>query len=284
MAAPNAQIGQGGRSPNRKRNTANNMITDRNLYTGIGAGGQAGGAPRLPSGLTGGDLPALDPSMVANYYGQVQTLQSQLAQNLAALRSQRVGMRGDARVARADAKASGVMGMSETVNNAMERGMLGSSGELSQRAGVRADTAGAIADVNRQLYQGIAESRIAGSQAQLAFQQGVQGIEAQAIASRMQLAQQEEQNRLAIQVARMQAAATDRQTDAQMKAARRELIVARQTAQGMETAANNPYAQYVGTPWYDALVRAGMAPPAPGTQMVNGIKRPTTTGVSSYGG
>jgi hypothetical protein len=196
--------------------------------------------------------------MVANYYGQVQTLQSQLSQQLAALRTQRVGMRGDARVARSDVRAEGQAAMSEAIGGAMDRGILGSSGELEKRAAVRGDIAGGIADVNRGLYQAMAESRIQGTQAQLAYQQGVQGIEAQAIASRMQLAQQEEANRLQIQIAQMQAQASAAQTAATNRMANYELMSARQAAQAARQMANNPMAMYENNPQlYNWLVQNG---------------------------
>jgi len=240
MPLPSGEMGQGG-APKRKRNTQANSISK-----GGGSGFQFDF-----SSLTGGDLPALDPAAIANYYGQIQTMQAQLANTLAGLRQQRVGLRGEAGVARQDVKAEGRAAMTETVNTGLERGMSGGSADLAGRAGVRADVAGGIADVNRSLYNQLAESRMQGTAAALGFDQASQQLEMSAIAQRMSLAQQQEANQIAIRTAKMQASATAQSTAAQMAMAQKQLRIERQTAKGMKAQANDPtaiWAQFGLTP------------------------------------
>lgn len=221
------KLGQG-----RKRNTMNNKASKQNMFTYDAAG------------ISGGGLPTLDPSAAANYYGQIQTLQSSLQAQLASLKQQRIGLRGDASVARADARQQGRAALVETVNNSLERGMLGGTADLKARTQVKAATAGAVTDVNRQLYDQLAQNRLAGTQAALQTEQAIQGVEANAIAQRMNLAAQEKSNAIAIQAAQMQAAASAASTEAQMAMARKELRIQRQTALGYEAMANNPMSIY----------------------------------------
>ncbi|HEX9899738.1 MAG TPA: hypothetical protein VGC81_10955 [Candidatus Methylomirabilis sp.] len=234
MANPSQQVGQGAPSrlgAGRKRNTMNNKMSKQGLGD-------------LGSAVSGGDLPLLDPSAVASYYGQLQTLQSQLSTQLAGLRQQRVGFKGEARVARSDIRQQGQEALSGVVGSAIERGVLGSSAELEQRAETRAATSSGLADVNRQLYDALAESRLQAEQARLGFTQGTQQLAAGAIASRMQMAAQEKQNQISIRIARMQAAAQATTDAAQMDMARKQLRIARQEKQGLKALADNPYNPY----------------------------------------
>jgi hypothetical protein len=223
-----AQMGQGGNrgGENRKRNTSTNLASKQS-FPGTSA-----------KGISGGGLPTLDPSATANYYSQLQTLQTQLSTQLAALRQQRVGFRGESQVARADIRAQGVAAMSENVNASLERGMLGSSSDLAGRASVRAAVSSGITDVNRQLFQQLADSRIAAQQSALGYEQGVQQVESAAIAQRMQLAAQQQQNQLQIQLAQMQAEAQDVANAAQLQMSQKQLRIARQQAQALQALAN----------------------------------------------
>jgi len=231
MVMPKGQLGQGN-APGRKRNTMNNMSSKQNI-------------PLIkPEGISGGNLPTLDPAATANYYGQLQTLQSQLYNTLAGLRQQRVGLRGDAKVMRQDLRQQGIGQMSESVNASLERGMLGSSSDLSSRAGIKADVVSGVTDVNRQLYDQLAENRLEGSAASLQYEQGVQGVESQAIAQRMTLQQQEEQNQLQMKIARMQAHASEISNDAQMEMALKQLRAQRQQNKALRQMANHPVNPY----------------------------------------
>lgn len=245
------QLGQGGLrgGENRKRNTMTNMMSKQ-------------GFPKMnPQGISGGGLPTLDPSATANYYGQLQTLQSQLMTTIAGLRAERKSFRGAAQVARKDVRQEAFGAMNETVNASLERGMLGSSNDLSNRIGVKAAMSSGITDVNRQLFEQLAQNRINEQQAALSYEQGVQQVEAQAISQRMNLAAQELQNKLAIQVAQMQAAAAQTSSDAQMAMAQSQLKASRQQAQALRDWANNWQNPYVKEQPSIFTTGSGLRPP-----------------------
>ena len=199
------------------------------------------------AGLSGGNLPALDPSAVANYYAQLQTLQSQLTNQLAALKSQRVGLKGEASVAVADTRQQGQQAITEAISSSMDRGVLGSSADVEQRIKGQAAIKSGVTDIHRSLYDTLAQNRLQGAGAALSFEQGAQGIASQAIASRMSLQAQELQNALAIRIANQQAAASAASTAAEMSMANAQLELARTQAQNNQIMANNPQTslQYV---------------------------------------
>lgn len=231
-----AQVGQGAPTrlgAGRKRNTSTNMGSKQS------AGSIFGGAAATEA-VSGGDLPTLDPSAVSNYYGQLQTLQSTLMNTIAQLRNQRVGMRGEARVQRADIKQQGQAAIAAGINEDLDRGMLGSSADYKKRIEGRAAIAGGIADVNRGLHDALAESRFQAAAARLSATQGAQALASGAISSRMGLAAQEQQNQIAIQIAQMQARAARISSNAQMSLAEKQLRADRQTAQALRDLANNP--------------------------------------------
>lgn len=213
---------------NRKRNTSNNGMSKQDMY-----------ATDL-SGLNAGGLPALDPAMVANYYGQIQTFQSQLSNTLAELKAQRVGYKGEAKVSRADARQEGQAALSEGINASLERGMLGGSADVEGRIGTRANTKSGIADINRQLWDALAQNRMQGTDAALQYQQGVQGVTNQALAARMQLQAEEKQNALQIQIAQMNAHAADIQNAASLRMAGAQLSSSEDIAKALHALANNP--------------------------------------------
>jgi len=235
---PSAQVGQGS-NPNRKRNTANNISSKQNM-PGIDF-----------AGISGGGLPTLDPSATSNYYSQIQTLQSSLANTLSQLRTQRVGLRGDAKVARVDTRMQGQAALGESVGGSLERGMVGSSADLSSRAGIHAGIVSGIAGVNRDLYNQLAQNTLQGTQAGLAAQQGVQQIEATAIAQRMQIQQTEAANAIQIRAAQMQANAQAIQNAAQLEMAQKQLRIERQQEKAFKKMANNyvsPFPSTTSTP------------------------------------
>lgn len=235
MPAPNAQVGQG--SSGRKRNTANN-----NNYNQMAQGALSDAM----ANIGGGNLPALDPAAVANYYAQLQTLQSTLTNTLAGLKAQRKGYRGEAMAQKADVRSQGRDAIVEGINASLERGMLGSSADTEGRVeGVAAIQTG-VTDVNRQLYDALAQNRIQGSAAVLGFEQGAQGLAGQAIGQRMELQAQELQNALAIQAANMQARASQIQSNATIYAAQMAAQTARDIAQGQKALADN----WTPATWY----------------------------------
>lgn len=223
----NAQNGQG-----RKRNTANNLSTKQQQnFQGV--------LQASMSQITGGNLPALDPAAVANYYSQLQTLQSQLTNTLAGLKAERKGYRGEAMSQKADVRAEGRTAVVEGINASLERGMLGSSADTEQRINSIATMKSGVTDVNRQLYDALAQNRMQVTGAALSAEQGVQALTGTAISQRMDLQAQELQNALAIQTAQMQAQASQIQSNATIYAAQQGLRSARITAQGIKAAALN---------------------------------------------
>lgn len=216
----NAQPAQGG-SPGRKRNTATNTYSKSDFM---------GGLSQASSSISGGGLPTLDPAAIANYYAQLDTLQASLTNQLAGLRSQRVGLRGEASAQKSDVRQQGQAALTEGINSALERGMLGSTSDVEGRIGTRAATQTGVADVNRQLYDALAQNRIEASGAVLTAQQGAQQIASTAIAQRMQLQAEERANALQIQIANMQAEASRISTAAEMAMANKQLQVARDEA------------------------------------------------------
>lgn len=221
-------VGQG--SAGRKRNTANN-----NNY---------GAIPDLSAiaqqGLTGGGLPTLDPSMVANYYGQLQTLQSQLTNQLAGLRAERHGLRGEASAQKSDVRSAGVATAVEGINDALSRGMVGSSADVEGRVGARVDTMKGVTDVNRQLFTALAANRLEGAGDVLTAEQGAQQIAAGALSQRMDLRAQEQQNALQMQIAQMQIRASNINNAAQMAMAQKGLNMQADQLKFERHMANNP--------------------------------------------
>jgi hypothetical protein len=199
--------------------------------------------------ISGGDLPALDPSAVANYYGQLQTLQSTLMNSLASLRAERVGFRGEANVQRADVKQQGIQAIAEGVGQSMDRGTFGSSADYKQRIQGQAAIASGIADVNRNLHNQLSQNRYTAAGARLTAEQQAQQLAAGAISQRMSQQAQEAQNQIAIRSAMMQARASRLSSAAETRLANYQLQGDQQTAAALKQLANNPYA----SPWAQQL-------------------------------
>lgn len=99
----------------------------------------AGKKPPAPSWLGGPPTPALaSPSSQLGYASQTAGLQTQYAGALALQKAQIAKARSDAILARQAAKSTAVTNMAGTVNGALDRGLLGSSIDLSGRADVLA--------------------------------------------------------------------------------------------------------------------------------------------------
>lgn len=142
-------------------------------------------------------LPAMSPDATANYYAQLATLGASLQTTLAASRAKRIGLKADARVARADAKGEAIDAMGATVNNAIERNSVGASYDVAARVGVRADLANAKAQIGNDTRAGLAESRLADQAAGLDYQLAGQQLEGARIADiQNQLADQLANNTL----------------------------------------------------------------------------------------
>jgi hypothetical protein len=123
-------------------------------------------------------LPAMTPESTAAYYARLATLDAQLGTDLAALRAQRVGLKADARVARADVRAGAIEGMAGQVNSALETNTFGSSMDVAGRVGVRATAAREKAQVGADLREGLAMNRIQEQQTALGYQLAGQELEA----------------------------------------------------------------------------------------------------------
>jgi len=178
----------------RKRNTFANLLSKTNFAPGGSnlfgsSGGGTGGAQ------SEGALPALSPESTANYYAQLSALQAQYSQTIADLRRQRVGIRAGFQESRAGLKAQTMTGVRDVQQSAVERGVLGGSGELAQRAEVRGAGTAAIAAERRGMLEGLADTRSAQQRAALGLFQGQTALESQALAERQNLlAQQLQQN------------------------------------------------------------------------------------------
>jgi hypothetical protein len=127
-------------------------------------------------------LPALSPESTANYYAQLGNLYSSLQLQLAASKQARVGIKADARVGMADARATAIGEMAGAVNSGLDRGILNSSIDLEARSGVRAAHAGAKAQIQADKREGLAATRLADQGAALDYQAGSLALEGQRIA------------------------------------------------------------------------------------------------------
>lgn len=171
------KVGDGG----RKRNTAANILSKNKVdYT------NPGGASALPS---------LSPAQTSNYYSQLSGLYAGYQQQLSALKLQRVGARADFRAMRAQTRSEMIGGLAGTENANIERGVLGSSADLQQRAGVRGEAAAQIQAGKQAKQMSIASSRLDEGQAGIDYFMGVQNLESQKLAQQQEtLAQQLQQN------------------------------------------------------------------------------------------
>lgn len=169
----------------RMRNTLANLQSHNKTTVG-GPNGPTSGASALPS---------LSPEQTAAYYSQMQAAYLEYENQRAQLKQQRVGLRAGLRENVAAIQSQKVAGLSGVENDAIERGVLGSSAELANRAGVRGEAAGAIAGAKREMRMGLAETRLGDQQAAIGLYSNVAQLESQKVAAQSQLlADQLEQN------------------------------------------------------------------------------------------
>ena len=171
------KVGEGG----RMRNTFANVLSKNKVdYQ------NPGGASALPS---------LDPASTANYYSQLAGLYAGYQNQLIALKQQRIGARADFQMAKAQVNAQKIGDLASVENQAVERGVLGSSADLQQRGAVRGAAEAGIQAAKQERMMTVAGTRIAGQQAGIDYFMGVQGLEAQKLAQQQDLlAQQLQQN------------------------------------------------------------------------------------------
>lgn len=156
----------------RKRNTLANILSKYKVdYQ------NPGGAAALP---------ALSPADTAQYYAQLSGLAAQYQQQQADLRAQRVGLRAGFRTARAGIRLEEKFGLGRAESQALERGGVGSSVDVAGRARVRAEAVGAVAGAKEQMFQSLAQNRIAEQRAGLGFFQASQQLEANRLAAQQQ--------------------------------------------------------------------------------------------------
>ncbi len=173
-----------GTTGGRMRNTAANLYS-KNTIDYNNPGGAAA-------------LPATTPEQTANYYGQLGTLYSQYQNQLTSLKQQRVGIRAGVQQAVAGIQAQKISGLADQENAATESGLLGSSADLTHRAGVRAGAAQQIQATKQTALQGIAQTRLDAQTAALGYNQGVQGLQAQQLAQQQQALAMQLQNNLIV--------------------------------------------------------------------------------------
>lgn len=99
--------------------------------------------------------PLLSPTQTTAATGQLSALQMTLAQRLAAIQAQQGLIRGQFKMDRAAVKAGKVEGMANTVNDALERGIVGSSIDAAGRVGVEADAAAGLQTALNAKVQGM---------------------------------------------------------------------------------------------------------------------------------
>lgn len=186
MAGP--QLPGLGKTGGRLRNTLANLQSHNKTVVG-GPNGPTSAAHAAPQ---------LSPGETAAYYAQMQGLYQQYELQRAQLKQQRVGLRAGLREQVAGIRAEKVAALSGVENEAIERGVLGSSAELANRAGVRGEAAGAIAGAKRDMRMGLAESRLGDQQAAIGLYQGLSQLEAEKAARQQDLLAQQLQNNLII--------------------------------------------------------------------------------------
>jgi hypothetical protein len=101
----------------------------------------------------GGYQAPISSASAVGYGDQLAQARYGYLQQLAALKQQRAQAGVTARIGRADARSAAVSGMAGAVGSALDRGVVGSSADLSGRAGVLADRQRALAEIEAQRAQ-----------------------------------------------------------------------------------------------------------------------------------
>jgi hypothetical protein len=137
--------------------------------------------------------PLLNPSFYAGYAQQVAGLQQNLAAAMALKRAQIQQARGTATQARFAAREQAVQDTAAAVNAALDRGILGSSIDMSNRAAVLAQLAANKAAIAADRGQAIAQAKLQGMQAIGEYYLGLGNLAAQQAAQQAELAVQQYQ-------------------------------------------------------------------------------------------
>ena len=99
--------------------------------------------------------PPVSPSSAVAYGQQLAQAANTLYARLAALRAQKGLIQGQFRVDRAQARANAIANMASTVNQALDRGIVGSSIDLAARSGVLAQRSAEVQAALQARLQGL---------------------------------------------------------------------------------------------------------------------------------
>lgn len=145
---------------------------------------------RAPSSAANVPPPPVSPSSAAAYGAQAAGLQLTLGAKLASLRAQRGILQGQFRMDKAQAKAAEIQGVTAAEGQAIDRGILGSSADLSARAGVKAQRAADVNAAIQQKVQGLLGIKLERINAANEFYTGMFDIQARKAAEQAELANQ----------------------------------------------------------------------------------------------
>lgn len=179
VAAPNRPAS--GRNPGHTRNAGTNQRSGNN-----------GALPTTQPAATA----VLPPGQSAAFTQQLAALQSQYSQQLAAIKMQGGDIRAQRVSAFADIKANQIAGAVGAESSALQRGIVGSSADLGNRAGVVATAAGQRVDARSAAGSALAQLRVSQMQAGTDYSMGIAGVLADKAAAQQELANQRYQNGL----------------------------------------------------------------------------------------
>src|SRR6266545_810979 len=138
----------------------------------------------------GYNIPAVPPGSAVGYGNQLGTLQMQLFQRLADIAAQQGGLRGQFLQQRAGLIAQRKQGIVDVQNSMLDRGVLGSSVDVTGRTKVRAATEQGIQAAWQQRQEGLLGLQRERLGAQNEYYSGVFNIMAQRRAEQAQMANQ----------------------------------------------------------------------------------------------
>lgn len=135
-----------------------------------------------------GKLPAVPPTSAVGYGAQTAQLQLSLFQQLAQIAAQKSQLQGQFQEARAGIKSQERTSMGDAESNALGRGIVGSSSDLSNRVGVRASAAAGISQALEARNTGLLGLQSSRLDAQNAYYTNLFNILAQRRAEQAQMA------------------------------------------------------------------------------------------------
>jgi len=197
-----------GRSTGRMRNTLVNLASKKLGVLGVthspldpeqGPPPQTGGGDKPDNGGKPGPggggkpapgifVPPVGPQSSVAYSGQLAMLQATLAERLAAIRAGKGLIQGQFRMDRAAARTLGIEGVSGAVNQALDRGIIGSSTDLEQRAAALAAKQQALQQAQQQKLMGLLGLRQDRISAMNEYFSGIFGVQAAKAAEQAALA------------------------------------------------------------------------------------------------